>query len=93
MGVSLRRPSVHRSARRIDTRRRACFAAGVMASIRQSHGGRNKRIAAFWRAAWGNPIGGERIHAHWVSADGASTAHLDLWGIRAGTELMLPKPE
>ena len=37
--------------------------------------------------------GGERTHAHWVSLDGQSTAHLDLWGIKAGTTLMLPKPE
>jgi hypothetical protein len=37
--------------------------------------------------------GGERTHAHWVSLDGQSTAHLDLWGIKAGTILMLPKPE
>ena len=37
--------------------------------------------------------GGERTHAHWVSPDGQSTAHLDLWGIKAGTTLMLPKPE
>lgn len=36
--------------------------------------------------------GGERTHAHWVSADGKSTAHLDRWGIKAGTSLMLPKP-
>ena len=37
--------------------------------------------------------GGERTHTHWVSPDGKSTAHLDLWGIKAGTTLMLPKPE
>ena len=37
--------------------------------------------------------GGERVHAHWVSPDGQSTAHLDLWGIKAGTTLLLPKPE
>ena len=37
--------------------------------------------------------GGERAHAHWVSPDGQSTAHLDLWGIKAGTTLLLPKPE
>ena len=37
--------------------------------------------------------GGERVHAHWVSPDGRSTAHLDLWGIKAGTTLMLPKPQ
>jgi acetolactate decarboxylase len=37
--------------------------------------------------------GGERIHAHWVSPDGQSTAHLDLWGIKAGTTLLLPKPQ
>jgi hypothetical protein len=37
--------------------------------------------------------GGERTHAHWIAADGASTAHLDTWGIKAGTTLLLPKPE
>jgi hypothetical protein len=37
--------------------------------------------------------GGERIHAHWVSPTGLSTAHLDLWEIKAGTTLFLPKPE
>jgi hypothetical protein len=37
--------------------------------------------------------GGERVHAHWVASDGQSTAHLDFWGIKAGTILMLPKPE
>jgi hypothetical protein len=36
--------------------------------------------------------GGERTHAHWVAPDGKSTTHLDLWGIRAGTILLLPKP-
>jgi hypothetical protein len=36
--------------------------------------------------------GGERTHAHWVSSDGASTAHLDRWGLKAGATLMLPKP-
>lgn len=36
--------------------------------------------------------GGERTHAHWVSPDGASTAHLDRWGLRTGATLMLPKP-
>jgi hypothetical protein len=37
--------------------------------------------------------GGQRAHAHWVASDGRSTAHLDLWGIKAGTTLMLPKSE
>jgi hypothetical protein len=37
--------------------------------------------------------GGEHVHAHWVAPDGQSTAHLDLWGIKAGTTLLLPKPE
>ena len=37
--------------------------------------------------------GGERTHAHWVSPDGVSTAHLDLWGLKAGTILLLPKAE
>jgi hypothetical protein len=36
--------------------------------------------------------GGERTHAHWVSLDATSTAHLDRWGIRAGAFLLLPKP-
>jgi hypothetical protein len=36
--------------------------------------------------------GGEHTHAHWVSADGASTAHLDHWGLKSGTVLLLPKP-
>jgi hypothetical protein len=36
--------------------------------------------------------GGERIHAHWVSPDGKSTAHLDHWGLKAGASLLLPKP-
>jgi hypothetical protein len=35
--------------------------------------------------------GGERTHAHWVSPDGSSTAHLDQWGLRAGSLLLLPK--
>jgi hypothetical protein len=35
--------------------------------------------------------GGERTHAHWVSLDQASTAHLDRWGLKAGTFLLLPK--
>jgi len=37
--------------------------------------------------------GGERVHAHWVAPDSQSTAHLDFWGIKAGTILMLPKPQ
>jgi hypothetical protein len=36
--------------------------------------------------------GGERTHSHWVSPDGASTAHLDRWGLKAGASLLLPKP-
>jgi len=36
--------------------------------------------------------GGERTHAHWISVDGTSTAHLDQWGLSAGTALLLPKP-
>jgi hypothetical protein len=36
--------------------------------------------------------GGERTHAHWVSPDGTSTAHLDRWGLKAGAVLLLPKP-
>jgi hypothetical protein len=35
--------------------------------------------------------GGERTHAHWVSSDAQSTAHLDRWGISAGAHLLLPK--
>jgi len=36
--------------------------------------------------------GGERTHAHWVSSDGVSTAHLDRWGLKSGATLMLPRP-
>ena len=36
--------------------------------------------------------GGERTHTHWVSPDGTATAHLERWGLRAGTVLLLPKP-
>lgn len=35
--------------------------------------------------------GGERIHAHWVASDLQSTAHLDRWGLKAGSVLLLPK--
>ena len=35
--------------------------------------------------------GGERTHAHWVSLDARSTAHLDRWGLSAGAYLLLPK--
>ena len=35
--------------------------------------------------------GGERTHAHWVSSDRTSTAHLDRWGLKAGAVLVLPK--
>jgi hypothetical protein len=35
--------------------------------------------------------GGERTHAHWVAPDLTSTAHLDRWGIKAGSVLMLPQ--
>jgi hypothetical protein len=37
--------------------------------------------------------GGERTHSHWVSLDMAKTAHLDRWGLRAGTFLLIPKPQ
>jgi len=36
--------------------------------------------------------GGERTHAHWISPDGISTAHLDQWGLKSGTTLLLPRP-
>jgi hypothetical protein len=36
--------------------------------------------------------GGERTHTHWVSPIGAATAHLDRWGLKAGTVLLLPRP-
>ena len=36
--------------------------------------------------------GGTRTHSHWVASDGASTAHLDRWGLKAGAVLSLPKP-
>jgi hypothetical protein len=35
--------------------------------------------------------GGERTHAHWISEDRKSTAHLDRWGIKTGSTLLLPK--
>jgi hypothetical protein len=35
--------------------------------------------------------GGLRTHAHWVAPDGTATAHLDRWGLKAGTVLLLPK--
>ncbi|MGN6748893.1 MAG: hypothetical protein ACTHJS_09910 [Xanthobacteraceae bacterium] len=35
--------------------------------------------------------GGERTHAHWIAPDLASTAHLDRWGIKAGSVLLLPQ--
>jgi hypothetical protein len=35
--------------------------------------------------------GGEHTHAHWVSPDLASTAHLDRWGLKAGAVLFLPE--
>ena len=34
--------------------------------------------------------GGERTHSHWVSPGGDATAHLDRWGLKAGSELSLP---
>jgi hypothetical protein len=37
--------------------------------------------------------GGERTHSHWVSLDMAKTAHLDRWGLRAGSFLLIPKPQ
>jgi hypothetical protein len=36
--------------------------------------------------------GGEHTHSHWVSLDMARTAHLDRWGLRAGSFLLIPKP-
>ena len=35
--------------------------------------------------------GGGRTHAHWVAPGGMATAHLDRWGLKAGTVLLLPK--
>jgi len=35
--------------------------------------------------------GGERTHAHWVAPDLGSTAHLDRWGLKSGSVLLLPK--
>ena len=35
--------------------------------------------------------GGTRTHSHWVAPDGASTAHLDRWGLKAGAVLALPR--
>jgi len=37
--------------------------------------------------------GGERTHSHWVSLDMGKTAHLDRWGLRAGSFLIIPKPQ
>ena len=34
--------------------------------------------------------GGTRTHSHWVAPDGSATAHLDRWGLKAGTVLSLP---
>jgi acetolactate decarboxylase len=34
--------------------------------------------------------GGERTHSHWVSPGGDETAHLDRWGLKAGSVLSLP---
>jgi alpha-acetolactate decarboxylase len=34
--------------------------------------------------------GRERTHAHWVSDDETATAHLDRWGIKGGSRLLLP---
>jgi hypothetical protein len=36
--------------------------------------------------------GGTRTHSHWVAADGDATAHLDAWGLKAGSVLSLPQP-
>ena len=35
--------------------------------------------------------GGERTHAHWVAPDDTATAHLERWGLKAGSVLLLPK--
>jgi alpha-acetolactate decarboxylase len=35
---------------------------------------------------------GERTHSHWVAQDRKSTAHLDIWGIKARSILLLPTP-
>lgn len=54
------------------------------------------RVAGFYVSA--SLVGivthhGERIHAHWVAADASETTHLDRWGIKSGSVLMLPKAE
>jgi len=36
--------------------------------------------------------GGQRTHSHWIAPDGSATAHLDSWGLKAGSVLLLPKP-
>ncbi len=36
--------------------------------------------------------GGQRTHSHWIAPDGSATAHLDNWGLKAGSVLLLPKP-
>ena len=34
--------------------------------------------------------GGTRTHSHWVALDARATAHLDLWGLKAGAVLSIP---
>jgi len=33
---------------------------------------------------------GEHAHSHWIAPDHRATAHLDRWGLKAGTTLLLP---
>jgi acetolactate decarboxylase len=35
---------------------------------------------------------GERSHSHWISEDRTKTSHLDTFGIKSGSVLLLPKP-
>jgi len=59
---------------------------------------RGDRIDSFVAGLYVSPAlmgvathGGERTHAHWISPDLTSTAHLDRWGVKAGALLLLPK--
>ena len=34
--------------------------------------------------------GGTRTHSHWISPGADATAHLDSWGVKAGSKLLIP---
>ena len=70
---------------------------GLPMAIRVEHKGEqiDGRVAGLYVSADLMGVathGGERTHAHWVSSDDASTAHLDRWGLKTGATLILPKP-